>query len=148
MLGIGYLVGRLLSWSIMDSLFLGGILSISSTTIIVRAFDELGLKGRSFVSLVFGVLIIEDLIAILLLVLLSSVAAAEFGLASLVLTNQDQFINKPIRECGLREAVNGLIVGIEREGQRYLSPDSSMKLMPGDLIWLVGDKDLIKGLRS
>lgn len=71
-----------------------------------------------------------------------------FGLASLVLTAQDQFINKPIRECGLREAVNGLIVGLEREGQRYLSPDSSMKLVPGDLVWLVGDRSLIKGLRS
>jgi len=57
-------------------------------------------------------------------------------------------VNRPIRECGIREAVNGLIVGIEREGQRHLSPDSSMKLMVGDLIWLVGDRGLIKGLRS
>lgn len=77
-----------------------------------------------------------------------SSASGNFGLASLVLTPEDQCINKPIRECGLREAVNGLIVGIEREGQRYLSPDSSMKLIPGDLVWLVGDKGLIKGLRS
>lgn len=71
-----------------------------------------------------------------------------FGLASLVLNPQDKFVNRPIRECGIREAVNGLIVGIEREGQRHLSPDSSMKLMVGDLIWLVGDRGLIKGLRS
>lgn len=77
MLGVGYMVGRFLKWSTMDSLFLGGILSISSTTIIVRAFDELKLKGRNFVSLVFGVLIVEDLIAILLLVLLSSVAVTQ-----------------------------------------------------------------------
>lgn len=77
MLGAGYLAGQLLNWSKMDSLFLGGILSISSTTIIVRAFDELGLKGKNFVSLVFGVLVVEDLIAILLLVLLSSVAATQ-----------------------------------------------------------------------
>lgn len=77
MLCVGYLTGQLLNWSKMDSLFLGGILSISSTTIIVRAFDELGLKGKNFVSLVFGVLIVEDLIAILLLVLLSSVAATQ-----------------------------------------------------------------------
>jgi len=77
MLGAGYALGRLLSWSKMDSLFLGGILSISSTTIIVRAFDELGMKGRSFASLVFGVLIIEDLVAILLLVLLSTVVATQ-----------------------------------------------------------------------
>ncbi|MGE3758768.1 MAG: cation:proton antiporter, partial [Pseudobdellovibrionaceae bacterium] len=75
MLGLGFMTGKVLGWSSMDSLFLGGILSISSTTIIVRAFDELGLKGRKFVSLVFGVLIVEDLVAILLLVLLSTVAA-------------------------------------------------------------------------
>jgi CPA2 family monovalent cation:H+ antiporter-2 len=77
MIGIGYLTGQILDWSRMDSLFLGGILAISSTTIIVRAFDELGLKGRRFVSLVFGVLIVEDLIAILLLVLLSTIAATQ-----------------------------------------------------------------------
>ena len=77
MLGAGFVTGRFLGWSYMDSLFLGGILSISSTTIIVRAFDELGLKGRGFVSLVFGSLIVEDLIAILLLVLLASVSATQ-----------------------------------------------------------------------
>lgn len=77
MLGVGYLIGQVLGWSAMDSIFLGGILSISSTTIIVRAFDELGLKGQNFVSLVFGALIVEDLIAILLMVLLSSVAVTQ-----------------------------------------------------------------------
>ena len=77
MLALGYASGQMLGWSRMDSLFLGGILSISSTTIIVRAFEELNLKGKSFVSLVFGVLIVEDLIAILLLVLLSSVAVTQ-----------------------------------------------------------------------
>ncbi len=74
MMSVGYLSGLFLGWSGMDSLFLGGILAISSTTIIVRAIDELNMKGRKFVSLVFGVLIVEDLIAILLLVLLSTVA--------------------------------------------------------------------------
>ncbi len=77
MLGAGYLTGLVLGWSKMDSLFLGGILSVSSTTILVRAFEELGMKGRNFVSLVFGVLIVEDLAAILLLVLLSSVAVTQ-----------------------------------------------------------------------
>lgn len=77
MLATGYLAGQFLGWSKMDSLFLGGILSISSTTIIVRAFEELNMKGRSFVSLVFGVLIVEDLLAILLMVLLSSVAVTQ-----------------------------------------------------------------------
>lgn len=74
MLAVGYGVGIFLGWSKMDSLFLGGMLSISSTTIIVRAIDELKMKGRGFVSLVFGVLIVEDLIAVLLLVLLSTMA--------------------------------------------------------------------------
>ncbi len=77
MLGAGFLAGQVLGWTKMDSLFLGGILSVSSTTIIVRAFEELGLKGQRFVSLVFGVLIVEDLVAILLLVLLSSVAISQ-----------------------------------------------------------------------
>lgn len=77
MLVSGYLVGQVLGWSTMDSLFLGGIISISSTTIIARAVEELKLKGRSFVNLVFGVLIVEDLIAVLLLVLLSSVAVTQ-----------------------------------------------------------------------
>lgn len=77
MLSLGYLIGQMFGWSKMDSLFLGGILSISSTTIIVRAFDELGLKGKKFVQLVFGILIVEDLFAVLLLVLLSTVAVTQ-----------------------------------------------------------------------
>ncbi len=74
---IGYAVGQLFSWSNIDSLFLGGILAISSTTIIIRAFEELGMKSRGFASLVFGVLIVEDLVAILLMVLLSTVAVSQ-----------------------------------------------------------------------
>ncbi|MBX3022871.1 MAG: cation:proton antiporter [Bdellovibrionales bacterium] len=76
MLGIGYLLGRSFGWGAMDSIFLGGILSISSTTIIIRAFDELGMKTRGFVRLVFGILIIEDLVAILLLAALTTIAAS------------------------------------------------------------------------
>lgn len=74
MLGLGYLAGRFLGWTSMDSLFIGGMVSISSTTIIVRAFSELGLKKRSFVQLVFGILVVEDLMAVLIMVLLSTVA--------------------------------------------------------------------------
>lgn len=77
MLVAGYSAGQLMNWNLMDSLFLGGIISISSTTIIFRTFEELGLKSRRFVSLVFGVLIIEDIVAILLLVLLSTVAISQ-----------------------------------------------------------------------
>jgi CPA2 family monovalent cation:H+ antiporter-2 len=76
MVAVGFGVGQALGWSSMDSLFLGGILSISSTTIIIRAFDELGMKTKKFASLVFGVLIVEDLVAIVLMVLLSTVAVS------------------------------------------------------------------------
>ena len=76
MLVAGFVFGQIMGWNQIDSLYLGGILSISSTTIIIRAFDELGLKGQKFVSLVFGVLIVEDIVAILLLVALSTVAVS------------------------------------------------------------------------
>ncbi len=80
MLMVGYIIGTLMGWSRMDSMFLGGILCISSTTIIIRAFDELGVKGHKFASLVFGILIVEDLVAILLLVLLSTLSVrAQFA---------------------------------------------------------------------
>lgn len=74
MLGLGYLIGKAFGWGTMDSVFLGAILSMSSTTIIIRAFDEAGLKGKGFVSLVFGILIVEDLIAILLMVFLTAIS--------------------------------------------------------------------------
>ncbi|MBX2986953.1 MAG: cation:proton antiporter [Bdellovibrionaceae bacterium] len=77
MMGLGYLTGRSLGWTVTDSLFLGGVLSISSTTIIFKSIEDLGQKNRSFVPLVFGVLIIEDLIAVLLLVLLATVALSK-----------------------------------------------------------------------
>ncbi|PST81642.1 sodium:proton antiporter [Pedobacter yulinensis] len=77
MLLAGYLAGQAMGWSTMDSIFLGGILSVSSTTIIIRAFEELGVKHKKFAGLVFGVLIVEDLVAILLLVLLSTLALSQ-----------------------------------------------------------------------
>lgn len=77
MLGLGYLTGQALGWSQMDSIFLGAILSISSTTIILRAFDELGVKSQKFVGIVFGTLIVEDIVAILLMVLLSTIAVSQ-----------------------------------------------------------------------
>jgi CPA2 family monovalent cation:H+ antiporter-2 len=70
----GFFLGRLMNWSTMDSLFLGGMLASSSTTIILRAFDELGLKTKAFAGIVFGILIVEDIVVILLMVLLSTVA--------------------------------------------------------------------------
>jgi CPA2 family monovalent cation:H+ antiporter-2 len=73
----GYLTGHLLGWNQMDRLFLAGMLASSSTTIILRAFDELGLKSKQFARIVFGVLVVEDLIVILLMVLLSTVAVTQ-----------------------------------------------------------------------
>jgi len=76
MFALGFLTGKMLGWKQLDCVFLGGIIAISSTTIIFRAFDELGLKSRKFTNLVIGVLVIEDLVAILLLVLLSTLAVS------------------------------------------------------------------------
>jgi CPA2 family monovalent cation:H+ antiporter-2 len=74
MTGLGYLTGKLLGWPVMDCLFLGAALAVSSTTIIIKAIDELGLKKKKFATLVFGILIVEDLITIVLLVLLTTLS--------------------------------------------------------------------------
>jgi Kef-type K+ transport system, predicted NAD-binding component len=82
MLLIGFMVGRVFGWNSMDSLFLGAILSISSTTIIVRALSELGRSHEPFAHLVFGILIVEDLLGIALLALLAGIASTghlQFG---------------------------------------------------------------------
>jgi CPA2 family monovalent cation:H+ antiporter-2 len=73
MMVIGFGVGHAIGWSFYDSLFLGAALSISSTTIIIKALEELRLKGKRFAQLIFGVLIVEDLLAILLLVVLTTI---------------------------------------------------------------------------
>ncbi|MES2456384.1 MAG: cation:proton antiporter [Bacteroidota bacterium] len=73
----GYVIGKMMGWSDMDGLFLGGIVSISSTMITIKAFEELGIKHKKFAGLVFGVLIVEDLVAILLLVLFSTLAVSQ-----------------------------------------------------------------------
>lgn len=72
MMCTGFMAGRLLGWTSTDSVFLGGMLSMSSTTIIIKAFDDLGLRNQKFTSLVFGVLIVEDLFAVVLMVMLST----------------------------------------------------------------------------
>ncbi len=77
MIVLGYTAGRWMGWAQMDSIFLGAILSMSSTTIILRAFDELGVKRKKFAGIVFGALIIEDIVAILLMVLLSTIAVSQ-----------------------------------------------------------------------
>lgn len=74
MMGAGFVAGHILGFSRINSLFLGGMLSMSSTTIIIKAFTDLGLRQRKFASLVFAVLIVEDLFAVLMMVILSSIA--------------------------------------------------------------------------
>jgi len=74
MLAIGFAIGQWFGWSRMDSVFLGAILSISSTTIIVKALSELRLKNERFAQLIFGVLIVEDILAIAMIALLSALA--------------------------------------------------------------------------
>ncbi|MDO8953425.1 MAG: cation:proton antiporter [Gammaproteobacteria bacterium] len=71
MLLVGFGAGRALGWGFYDSIFLGAALSISSTTIIIKALEELNLRTRRFADLIIGVLIVEDLLAILILVALS-----------------------------------------------------------------------------
>ena len=76
---VGYTVGRLMDFSYISSMFLGGMLSMSSTTIILKAVTDLGLRQKRFAHMVLAVLIIEDLFAVLMLVLLSSLAAGSVG---------------------------------------------------------------------
>jgi CPA2 family monovalent cation:H+ antiporter-2 len=73
---VGYWAGQWMNWSNMDSIFLGVILSISSTTIILKTFDELGVKAQRFAGIVIGSLIVQDIIAILMMVLLSTIAVS------------------------------------------------------------------------
>ncbi|MDX1902315.1 MAG: cation:proton antiporter [Gammaproteobacteria bacterium] len=72
---IGFLTGMMLHWPFHESLFLGAALAISSTTIIIKALDELNLRRKRFAEFIFGILVIEDLLAILLLVGLSTLVA-------------------------------------------------------------------------
>jgi CPA2 family monovalent cation:H+ antiporter-2 len=74
MVWVGFEIGRLFGWNTMDSLFLGAMLSISSTTIIVKALAELGKAKERFAQLIFGILIIEDILAIAMIALLSGIA--------------------------------------------------------------------------
>ena len=77
MVVIGYLVGRWMGWKSMDCIFLGVILSISSTTIILKTFDELGVKTQKFAGIVIGSLIVQDIVAILMMVLLATFAVSQ-----------------------------------------------------------------------
>lgn len=72
---LGIVVGHLFGWSKMNCIFLGGMLAMSSTTIIYKAFDDLGLRHQQFAGLVMSVLILEDILAIVMMVMLSTIAS-------------------------------------------------------------------------
>ena len=76
MMSVGNMVGHLFGWGSMNSLFLGGMLAMSSTTIIYKAFDDLGLRQQKFAGEVLSVLILEDILGILLMVVLSALAVS------------------------------------------------------------------------
>jgi CPA2 family monovalent cation:H+ antiporter-2 len=77
MMLVGMFTGQFFSWSQMDCIYLGGMLAMSSTTIIFKAFDDMGLQQKRFASLVLSVLIIEDILAIVLMVMLSTLAVSK-----------------------------------------------------------------------
>ena len=76
MIFLGFTVGSSFGWSKMDALFLGGMISMSSTTIIYKAFEDLGIAKKQFAGLVMSILILEDILAIVLMVVLSTVAVS------------------------------------------------------------------------
>lgn len=71
---VGYEIGRFFKWSFLDSIFLGAMLSMSSTTIIIKVLGELGKMKERFAQLIFGILIIEDILGIAMIALLSGIA--------------------------------------------------------------------------
>ena len=74
MMSLGYVVGKYLGYGLVNSLFLGGMISMSSTTIIIKALSDLNMRHRRFVPMTFAVLIVEDLFAVVMMVILSSIA--------------------------------------------------------------------------
>jgi len=73
----GFLVGHFIGWSNINCLFLGGMLAISSTTIIIKAFNDLGMTEKPCAPQVFGVLIVQDLVAVILMVMLSTISVSK-----------------------------------------------------------------------
>ncbi|MCR5408219.1 MAG: cation:proton antiporter [Bacteroidales bacterium] len=76
MIFLGFTVGSAFGWSKMDALFLGGMISMSSTTIIYKAFEDLGLAKKKFAGLVMSILILEDILAVVLMVVLSTISVS------------------------------------------------------------------------
>lgn len=74
MMSLGFVVGKFLGYGLVNSIFLGGMISMSSTTIILKALTDLNMRQRRFVPMTFAVLIVEDLFAVVMMVILSSIA--------------------------------------------------------------------------
>ena len=77
MMGVGMVLGFLMGWETMESVFLGGMLAMSSTTIIIKAFDDMNIKNEPFVDLTMVILIIQDIVAVVMMVLLSTASASK-----------------------------------------------------------------------
>ncbi len=77
MVTIGYTLGQLMGWSIMDSVFLGCMISMSSTMIVIKAYEEMGLKRRRFATLVVGALVIEDMAGIFMMIILTTISVTQ-----------------------------------------------------------------------
>lgn len=77
MIGVGMVLGYVMGWKTMESIFLGGMLAMSSTTIIIKAFEDMKLKDEPFVDLTMVVLIIQDIVAVVMMVLLSTASASQ-----------------------------------------------------------------------
>jgi CPA2 family monovalent cation:H+ antiporter-2 len=91
----GVILAQLMNWSMMEGIFLGGLMSMSSTTVIIKAFGDMGLKNKPYASLIFGCLVVEDLIAVVLMVLLSTLATTgkfEGGKVALALARMVFFL--------------------------------------------------------
>ncbi len=74
---LGFVTGQALGWTTMENIFLGGLLSMSSTMVVLKSYDDMGLKNKPYAGTVFGTLVVEDLIAVLLMVLLSTMAVSK-----------------------------------------------------------------------
>ncbi len=73
---LGFVAGQAMGWTAMESIFLGGLLSMSSTMVVLKSYEDMKLKDKPWAGMVFGTLVVEDLIAILLMVLLSTMAVS------------------------------------------------------------------------
>ncbi|MEE1206802.1 MAG: cation:proton antiporter [Muribaculaceae bacterium] len=128
MMAAGVLIGHLMGFTFINCLFLGGMLSMSSTTIIIKAFTDLGLRQHKFASQVLAVLIVEDLFAVVMMVILSSIATSHsveggelvFSIAKLVFFLVIWFL---VGVYVLPSALNRI--------QRYLNPETLLIISMG-----------------